>query len=78
MPLKPSQERAIKKLEAAFLACKRAGLATGCEEDNFIAAPYDEELKKYAAEHDMIHGLMRHTCASGVKTYGNFFGGGAA
>lgn len=78
MPLKPNQEKAIKKLEAAFLACKRAGLVTGCEEDHLMAAPYDSALVQYASAHDMIHALLHHPDEIQVKTYGMFFGGGAA
>jgi hypothetical protein len=80
MPLKPNQERAIKKLQAAFLSCARAGVATGCEVDNFLAAPYDDEFRALAGkpDGDSIHALMDHSDSVNVRTYGNFFGGGAA
>lgn len=78
MPLKPNQIKAIKKLEAAFLACKRANLVFAGECDNLLFAPISCDLQRRIDMSDSVHAVM--SCPDGglVKTYRTYLDGGAA
>lgn len=55
--LKPNQLAALKKLEAALLSCKRAGLVLAGIDDNLLATVEDDEFIE-AAQRDSTCEVM--------------------
>lgn len=76
MQLKKNQQEALKKLEEAFLSCKRAGLAIVGIDDNVIATVADAELiqesrstsmcqaihERHNTDHPLTHNVEHHGC----------------
>ncbi|MBB4867438.1 hypothetical protein HNP46_006351 [Pseudomonas nitritireducens] len=78
----PNQKAAIKKLEAALLSCKRAGLVIVGIDDGLVATMGDESYFDEAqstssveAMLDRMHGREAETHA--IKSYGIYLDSGA-
>lgn len=75
--MNPNQKLALKKLEAAFLSCKRAGIVfVGCE-NGIIAAPLSDELKAARDAFDSIHAILDDASCYSVKTYDCYWDSGS-
>ncbi len=76
--MKRNQEEALKKLEAAFLACKRAGVALVGNEDGIAAAPLSSELNAARDASDAVRAVVNDPDTRDVKTYGCYWDSGSA
>lgn len=81
--LKPNQLAALKKLEAALLSVKRAGLVLAGSDDSLMATVEDDEFIE-ATRRDSTCEAMRdrhntnHPLAHDVKHYGCYRDSGGA
>lgn len=81
--MKKNQIEAIKKLEAALLSIKRAGLVLVGIDDGLIASVYDDELKAEILERSSCQAILSrantgHTDTDSVKSYGVYLDSGGA
>jgi hypothetical protein len=82
MPLTKVQTDAIKKLEAGFLACKRAGLVFCGIDDNLICTSggdaFSDESNASSPCEAMIQRVNGGVPTKTVKTYGVYLDSGGA
>lgn len=81
--MKANQVAAIKKLEAALLSCKRAGLALVGMDDNLFASVDDAEFKEttqLSSACEVILGRHNsgHPTTESIKHYGCYRDSGGA
>lgn len=81
--LKPNQLAALKKLEAALLSCKRAGLVLAGIDDGLHATVNDgefiEESRRYSSCEAMLHrNNLDHPLSYNVKHHGCYLDSGGA
>lgn len=81
--LKPNQIAALKKLEAALLSCKRAGLVLAGSDDHLLATVEDNEfieatLRASTCEAMRARDNAGHPLCHAVKHYGCYRDSGGA